>query len=259
MKKHFFAYSTVLCLLFALVAKSQTFKPVVPPAEILKNMNSLLAYYDEHLQLTGNFLAYDTKGHAITAAQLLKQTSDGGYLPLQIEAKPGVWAFQLYKLPANTIDDVSAFLKQIGRTEYGIFQIVGKPFPPYHYVDLNGHVYTPASTKGKIVVLKAWAISCVPCVEEFPELNKLVEKYKNRKDIVFVSIAPDPRPKLRSFMKRHPFDYAVVPISEKYIVDTLRAWGYPAHWVINKQGIVVSMSYDKSVMIAALEKEIAKK
>lgn len=258
MKKYFVACTMLLCLFNVLTAKSQSFKPIVPAADVIKDMKAISAYNDAHLQFDGNFLAYDTQGHSITKDELLRQMAAGGYLPLQVSAKPGVWAYMLYKVPANTNSDVRAMLKQIGKTDLGIYQTVGKPLPPFHYVDLNGHVYNNENTKGKIVVLKAWSTSCIPCVEEFPELNRLVEKYKNRRDIVFVSIADDPKTKLKSFMKRHPFSYAVVPTSAKYIEDILRPTGYPAHWVINKQGIVVSMSYDKGEMMAALDKEATK-
>ncbi len=259
MKKYFVSVICMMMLLSAECVKSQTLKPVVPAESILKNMNTLLSYNEEHLQLGGDFLAYDTQGRAISKGQLLKQTAGGGYLPLRVSLKQGTQAYQLYKLPANTNDDVRVMLKQIGYTDYGIYQTVGKPLPPFHYVDLNGHVYTSANTRGKIMVLKAWSISCVPCVNEMPELSKLVEKYKNRNDIIFVSIAYDSRSKLQSFMKNRAFGYAVVPVPMTYMQDTLKIAGYPAHWVINKQGVVVSMSYDKSEMMAALDNETLKK
>jgi len=96
-------------------------------------------------------------------------------------------------------------LKQIGFTAYGCYQMEGKQFPKFHYVDLNGNTYTSENTKGKILVLKAWFISCKACVAEMPMLNKLTEEYKNRKDIVFVSIAWDSKKALEAFEKRVGF------------------------------------------------------
>jgi thiol-disulfide isomerase/thioredoxin len=45
--------------------------------------------------------------------------------------------------------------------------------------------------KGKIVVIKCWYIHCAACIKEFPEVNNLVRKYKDRKDIIFISLAED--------------------------------------------------------------------
>jgi hypothetical protein len=33
----------------------------------------------------------------------------------------------------------------------------------------------------KIVVIKCWYIHCAACIKEFPEVNNLVRKYKDRK------------------------------------------------------------------------------
>ena len=163
----------------------------------------------------------------------------------------------LYKLGKNTNDDVRGMLKQTGLTFYGCYQMEGKPFPEFHYVDLNGKVYTSENTRGKIMVVKAWFISCKPCVAEMPELNKLTEQYKNRKDIVFVSIAWDSKKALEAFEKRVGFKYAIVPVKASYIERDLHATGYPVHWVINKKGIVIKMTYDANEMIPVLRKEAA--
>lgn len=39
----------------------------------------------------------------------------------------------------------------------------------------------------KAVLVNVWATWCVPCVEEFPHLVELREKYKDRLEVVFIS------------------------------------------------------------------------
>ncbi len=255
MKTCLITFIIAVSLLFSDCAKSQV--PVQPEA-ILKNVSTLLDYNVNHLRLHGDFIAYDTHGNKISKGDLLQQLTTGNYLPLQVYSKGDNWEYHLYRLKANVDHDVQRMLQQIGYTYYGIYQNEGKPLPKFHFVDLKGNIYSPKNTQGKIVVLKAWYISCVPCVAEMPELNKLTEKYKNRKDIIFVSIAPDSKPALENFLKTHPFKYAVIPIDKKYLSDSLKVVGYPAHWVINKQGIVVNMSYDKDEMMSELQKETSK-
>ena len=259
MKTYLIALLIVFNLFCVTVVKSQSpGKVVVPPDSALKSMSNLLNYYSAHLRLSENFVAYDAHMKPMNGGQFLKDLTTGDYLPLQLVSKTNAWVYRLYKLPANVDSDVKRMLKQIGDTDYGLYAMVGKPFPPFHYVDLNGKVYTSENTKGKIVVLKAWFTSCIPCVAEMPELNRLTEQYKTRKDIIFISIAWNPKKALENFMKRTTFKYAIVPVKETYIEQTLHATGYPAHWIINKQGIVTSMSYDKDEMIAALRKEAGK-
>jgi cytochrome oxidase Cu insertion factor (SCO1/SenC/PrrC family) len=54
-------------------------------------------------------------------------------------------------------------------------------FPDFSFKDLNGNLITNESMKGKIVVIKCWYIHCAACIKEFPEVNNLVRKYKDRK------------------------------------------------------------------------------
>jgi thiol-disulfide isomerase/thioredoxin len=60
----------------------------------------------------------------------------------------------------------------------------GKPFPVFSFKDLDDNLITNENLKGKIVVVKCWFIHCVACIAEFPEVNKMAMKYKDRKDIV---------------------------------------------------------------------------
>ncbi|MES2277045.1 MAG: TlpA disulfide reductase family protein [Bacteroidota bacterium] len=260
MKTYFTTLVLTISLFISLTAKSQPrLKATVPAKSIIKNMSTLMDYNRDHLRLNIDFIAYDAQAHIVTKTQFLKAITTGDYLPLKVSSGKKAWEYQLYKLDADADSDVKSMLKQIGVTYYGFNLMVGKPFPKFHYIDLNGNVYTPENTKGKILVLKGWFISCVPCVAEMPELNKLTEQYKNRKDILFVSMATDTKKALQGFMKRMTFKYAVVPVKAAYIENTLHTTGYPVHWIINKQGIVVSMTYDHAEMIAALHQEALKK
>ncbi|GAB3929459.1 TlpA family protein disulfide reductase [Mucilaginibacter myungsuensis] len=236
-----------------------TLKVISPPKDIIKDVNAVLRYYQSSLRFDGDVLAYDVKGKPITKSALLKAVSTGNYLPLKVSTNKALNEYQLYDMRGKAGEDVKSMVKQIGRTCYGKDQLMNKKFPAFKYVDLAGKTYTQQNTKGKILVLKAWFISCVPCVAEMPELNKLTEEFKDRKDIVFVSMAFDSRAALKKFMKTKDFKYAVVPVTTSYLQDDLHITGYPAHFVINKQGVLVSMGYDRRDMMTALYREAAKK
>jgi peroxiredoxin len=256
MKTNLITFIIALNLLSSSCKKSHAI--VVPPETILKGMPTLMDYTVHHLRLHGKFIAYDTLNNEISRSDFLQQLTTGNYLPLQLYSNGNNLEYQLYKLKPDVDSDIKRMIQQIGYTYYGIYQNEGKPLPKFHFVDLYGNIYTPENTKGKILVLKAWYIGCAPCAEEMPLLNKLTEKYKNRKDIIFVSIALNKKTALETFLKDHPFKYAVATTNNKYLSDSLKVVGYPAHWVINKQGIVVSMSYAHDEMIRSLQIEAAK-
>lgn len=249
-------FSGVLLLLFiGFCVKAQqngVGKPVVPVAEILKDVRSWVVYDANHLRLTGDFKAYNAQASAISKGEFLKQLSSGNYLPVKLASKDGLLSYQLYKMPAKT--SLKEVIEDYGRRHYSQYKREGKALPVFNFKDLNGRSYTSANTKGKILVLKCWFIGCVACVKEMPRLNQLVEQYKDRKDVIFVSLASDAKKDLNAFLKKTKFSYAVVPDQNSYMSGPLGINIYPTHLIINKKGMIVKEVTDAEDMIRALNK-----
>ena len=115
-----------------------------------------------------------------------------------------------------------------------------------------------SNTKGKIIILKCWFIHCGTCVAEFPVLNQIVEQYKDRKDILFISLASDEKQPLVNFLKTKKFDYETVPNQKKYMIAELKVTAYPTHIVVGKDGkikIIVGKAED---FLQTLRNEAAK-
>ncbi|QDW28197.1 TlpA family protein disulfide reductase [Pedobacter sp. KBS0701] len=83
----------------------------------------------------------------------------------------------------------------------------GELFNGLRITDMNGNKYDLRDSTGKIFVLNFWFINCPPCKSEIPQLNELVAKYKDNKDVVFLAIALDEKYDLKSFLKSTTFDY----------------------------------------------------
>ena len=116
----------------------------------------------------------------------------------------------------------------------------GKRLPEYNFIDLNGISYNREDTKGKLLVLKCWFITCKVCVEEFPELNKLVDKYK-KENISFVSLAFDEKDKLVEFLKTKTFKYPTIPLQKDYMAKKLKINQYPTHLIVDSNGVIIKM------------------
>jgi thiol-disulfide isomerase/thioredoxin len=65
----------------------------------------------------------------------------------------------------------------------------GRPAPAFTLGDSTGRSYSLSDFKGKVVYFDLWASWCLPCRLESPYLQKLVNRYRNRTDIIFVGIA----------------------------------------------------------------------
>ena len=121
----------------------------------------------------------------------------------------------------------------------------GKPLPDFIFKDILGNTYTPEDIKGKVVIINLWFINCAPCVEEMPELNKLVKEYENNKDVLFLALTLDEKgPSLNKFLDTHVFNYNIVPDSQDYIMNKLQVNSFPTHIVLDKNSnVVFTLSY----------------
>lgn len=132
-----------------------------------------------------------------------------------------------------------------------LVSLTGQKAPDFILTDLNGTEYNLEKLRGKIVVINLWATWCVPCVEEIPELNALVNKFKN-KDVVFLAATTEDRTVLEGFLQKNPFAYQILPgaldIMKKYSpkektesadVKPRTIQALPTHIVIDWEGMVI--------------------
>jgi thiol-disulfide isomerase/thioredoxin len=63
--------------------------------------------------------------------------------------------------------------------------------PDFTLPDMEGKSFSIREIKGKLVVLNFWATWCAPCVEEFPSMIAMAEKFGG--DLILVTVAADER------------------------------------------------------------------
>jgi peroxiredoxin len=151
--------------------------------------------------------------------------------------------------------DIKNTMVQMAQTAMTLQNMEGKELPAYHFTDLNGKTYNNHNMKGNVMLIKCWFINCVACVKEFPELNRLVGRYKNRSDVKFISLASDSKTELTAFLKKKPFNYAVVPKMGNYMSEQLNVNAYPLHLLVDKQGKIVKATNSIEDMLPYFEKE----
>jgi len=233
-------------------------QPIIPETEIISGGGKFWGYYSTNVELYEDFVALDANGKVIDKAKFLDEIKSGKYYPLAIYSKDEQLNYKLAKIPARADQSISAYMRQFGSEQLTFYKMQGKPVPKFSFTDVNGKLYTSDNTKGKIVLFKCWFIRCGACVAEMPALNEIVEKYKDRDDILFISLAMDPRKDLQNFLSKTKFDYATVPNQTKYMADQLHVQAYPTHFLIDKKGNMVRALPNEVQVAEALEKEIAK-
>lgn len=159
--------------------------------------------------------------------------------------------------PADTKPSVNSSPKK--RPDLNnLIGLTGQKAPVFVSKDINENEYNIENLTGKIVVINLWATWCQPCIEEFPELNALVNKFKD-KDIVFLAVTSEDKALVENFLQKNSFSYQIIPAalnvmkqySPKEKPDpvtgksrTIQA--LPTHIVIDREGNVVKHIWGSS-------------
>ena len=137
-------------------------------------------------------------------------------------------------------------------------------------MDKDGKTVKLSDFKGKKVYINMWASWCGPCMREIPELEKVYQKYKNNKDIVFLSMTS---PNDAEFKNQSPQDkskdvilkkakelgatYPVLfDVNDRFIINyAIRS--FPTHILINSDGTFetrIAGSVNEETLTKELEK-----
>ena len=113
-----------------------------------------------------------------------------------------------------------------------------QPMPPFLVSDVDGKPVSTAAWKGKVVFLNFWATWCPPCRAEVPTLIDLATRYKDRVQIVGVSLDDGPE-EVKAFVKDVGINYPVVMASREILAEYGGVPALPTLFVINPDGNVV--------------------
>lgn len=137
-------------------------------------------------------------------------------------------------------------------------------------MDKDGKTVKLSDFKGKKVYINMWASWCGPCMREIPELEKVYQKYKDNKDIVFLSMTS---PNDAEFKNQSPQDkskgvilkkakelgatYPVLfDVNDRFIINyAIRS--FPTHILINSDGTFetrIAGSVNEETLTKELEK-----
>lgn len=117
----------------------------------------------------------------------------------------------------------------------------GDVFKPFNEKDINGVKFNLKKDIGKVHVINFWFIGCPPCRAEIPDLNKIVDHYKDNKDVVFIAICLDEAYDIQNYLKMQPYNYHIID-GGRYIAAKYGVQLYPTNLVVNRDGKVAYSS-----------------
>lgn len=210
-------------------------------------------YHSREIALESDFKAINESSKEITKLAFLEELVSGNFIPIKLKDNSNENYYKLYKLNEKTDKSIKRTIKSKSSLVLNHYKMEGKPFPDFNFVDLNGNEYNKKNTKGKIIVLKCWFINCQACVAEFPELNELVNEFKNDNSIQFISLAFEKKNELKKFIEKKPFSYKIIPEQREFMEKSLSVNQYPTHFIIDENGVILKIYSNADQMIRYLK------
>lgn len=143
------------------------------------------------------------------------------------------------------------------------FFLSPKPVAPaVTFNTLDNRQMPLASLRGKVVLVKFWATSCVTCIQQMPDTTALYEALGPKGlEVVAVAMSYDPIEYVRQFTSSRKLPFVVAPDRDGAIA---KAFGdvklTPIAFLIDKQGKIVKRYlgvYDKDELRATVQKALA--
>ena len=130
------------------------------------------------------------------------------------------------------------------------------------------------AVKDKVVYVDIWGTRCIPCIEEFPSLSNLKNRYKN-KPVVFVYLKSpygfDDSKEWKEMISKYNVEGIHISMSIKFYSGNFwekyknkyteeRSYGIPTYLIINKKGKIVDFDAPRpsktEKLFPLLDKEI---
>ncbi len=123
------------------------------------------------------------------------------------------------------------------------------PAFPFVFYDVNNKPVKLQDFTGKLIVMDFWFTGCIPCTMVAKAMHPIFEKYKNRKDIVFITVSTDPKDKWLESVKSEKYssnEMVNLHTNGKGFADPMLVYykftGLPKQLIISKKGQLISLS-----------------
>ena len=151
---------------------------------------------------------------------------------------------RLWKELGGTDQGWRAFLARVDAkgkpesAEMATWNTKNTAMPEFDLTDLDGGKWSAANLKGKVAFINFWATWCGPCKRELPYVQKLREQFKDRKDVVILTLNVDDEVgQVLPFMKENKYSFPVL-LGQAY-AEAQGVLSIPRNWVIAVDGKVI--------------------
>ncbi|HAK76560.1 MAG TPA: thiol-disulfide oxidoreductase [Runella sp.] len=147
-------------------------------------------------------------------------------------------------------------LNVVAQTE----SLLGKKSPELTFETIVNFEKTKATLNdfsGKLIILDFWATWCGPCIQSFPELEKLQAKFRN--DLQVITITDDPEMRIKRFLEKRKTTLPVVIDEKRALAKIFPHRTIPHTVVIDKMGTVQAITTSSELSEALIKNLLAGK
>lgn len=166
-----------------------------------------------------------------------------------------------YQVSCSADGRVISFSLDTNALEKGSTQ-VNMPAIPFKTITLKGDtVMFPKDYKGKYVLLDFWSTSCPHCIDDIRNVYRdLYKEYAGNK-FEIIGIADDPKNKVERFVSQNLIAWTMIPAPKSYIQELYKIDAYPALYLINPEGVIISKGQElrKEKIYTVFEKYLGPK
>jgi len=153
----------------------------------------------------------------------------------------------IYLKSGNSLTHFDSFLQEAIKQE---LKSSAKLAPDFELFDLQDNKLKLSQQRGKIVLLTFWDSWSAACKQEIPQLNALVDDFKNSPQILFWAISVEAPVSINKFIREHPFSY--LQLHSGYEAKKMfNIIGFPTHVVIDAEGKIrfTQIGYSQDIHI----------
>lgn len=119
-------------------------------------------------------------------------------------------------------------------------ELVGKPAPDFEVVGLDSQPIRLADLRGRVVLLEFWATWCGPCIQAWPQLERMVQKF-DPSQVVMIGVsrdAPGSEQRVQRWLLQKGIGARQVLDSEQSIGNAFRVSRIPCAVLVDAKGTV---------------------
>jgi len=117
-----------------------------------------------------------------------------------------------------------------------VYLILDKKLPEFILKDINDKEFSSSQLIGKPSLINFWSIQCAPCILEFPELDKLKDKYGDK--VNFISISENSKAEVLELFQEKPFHFHHLVNGYNYKKSLLKEGSIPRNIFLDRNGKV---------------------